>query len=141
MVTKSIKKNYVYNLAYQVLILITPILTTPYISRVLKPDGIGFISFAESMVSYFALFAALGISIFGQREISYVRDNIDLRSKVFWKIKIYSLFSSTISLALYILFSLLQNDKKMYLILAFNILTITEFMPLPPSSSFNFLLA
>ena len=55
--------------------IITPIITTPYLSRVLNADGIGIVSFAESIVSYFMLFAALGVGIYGQREISYYQDN------------------------------------------------------------------
>ena len=79
---KSIKKNYIYNLSYQMLLIITPLVTTPYLSRVLGADGIGSFSFAESIVSYFLLFAVLGITIYGQREISYVQDNKKKRTQV-----------------------------------------------------------
>ena len=72
MAEKSIKKNYIYNVSYQILTLITPFITAPYLSRVLGPDGVGSVSYAESVVSYFCLFATLGITLYGQREISYV---------------------------------------------------------------------
>ena len=68
---KSLKKNYIYNLSYQILVILAPIITTPYLSRILNADGIGVVSFAESIVSYFMLFAALGVGTYGQREISY----------------------------------------------------------------------
>ena len=74
---KSIKKNYIFNLTYQLLLLITPLITTPYVSRVLGADGIGTVSYAESIVSYFVLFATMGITTHGQREISYVQQSIE----------------------------------------------------------------
>ena len=54
---KSIKLNYIYNVSYQIL---TPLITAPYLSRVLKADGIGAYSYTYSLVSYFIMFAALG---------------------------------------------------------------------------------
>lgn len=75
MAQKSIKKNYIYNLTYQILTLITPLITTPYLSRVFGADGIGTCSYIESVSSYFVLFATLGLTTFGQREISYVQDD------------------------------------------------------------------
>ena len=47
MAEKSIKRNYIYNLMYQILLLITPLITTPYLSRVLGADGIGKYSYIE----------------------------------------------------------------------------------------------
>ena len=74
MENKSIKKNYLYNLIYQVLILVLPILTTPYISRVLGPENVGIYSYTISIVTYFSLFGSLGVSLYGQREIAYARE-------------------------------------------------------------------
>ena len=72
---KSLKLNYIYNLIYQLLIIIIPFITTPYISRVLGADGIGLYSYAESITSYFVLFATMGVTIYGQREIYFGRQN------------------------------------------------------------------
>ena len=47
MIKNSIKKNYLYNVSYQILLLLTPLITTPYISRVLGADGVGQVSYAE----------------------------------------------------------------------------------------------
>lgn len=121
---KSIKKNYIYNLSYQILVLITPLITTPYLSRVLGADGIGTVSFAESAVSYFVLFATLGITTFGQREISYVQDKREERSKVFWETKMLEVVISAAVFIVYILFTLMQQNRILYLILAFNILAV-----------------
>ena len=81
--SKSIKKNYIFNVAYQILTIITPLITAPYLSRVLQPDGVGSVSFAESIMSYFSLVAVMGIATYGQREISYVRDDVKKKVKFF----------------------------------------------------------
>ena len=119
MAKKSIKKNYIYNLAYQILLLLTPLITTPYLSRVLGADGIGTVSFVESIVSYFTLFATLGVTTFGQREISYLQEDKKKRSKVFWETKALQVITSLIVLACYVVFALFQTNKVLYLILSF----------------------
>ena len=121
---KSIKKNYFYNLFYQILVLLTPFITTPYISRVLGADGVGTVSYAESIVSYFTLFATLGITTFGQREISYVQDEFIGRSKKFWEIKIFEFFTSLLCLTIYLVYWLLTGATLLYLLLMFNILAV-----------------
>lgn len=124
MVKKSIKKNYIYNLTYQILLLLTPLITTPYLSRILEADGVGTVSFAESIVSYFTLFATLGITTFGQREISYVQDDKAKRTQVFWETKLLQVITSLCVLAVYVVFALLQGNRTLYLILSFNILAV-----------------
>ena len=124
MAKKSIKKNYIYNLIYQVLLLLTPLFTTPYLSRVLGADGIGEVSYAESIVSYFTLFAVLGITTFGQREISYVQDDKNKRTLVFWETKALQVIASITVLIIYIIFTFIQEKKMIYLILSFNIISI-----------------
>ena len=86
---KSIKKNYIYNLFYQSLLVLAPLITTPYISRVLGADGVGTASFVESIASYFTLFATLGTITFGQREISYTRDDKYKSSIVFYNVFVF----------------------------------------------------
>ena len=83
---KSIKKNYIYNLIYQTLTLILPLITTPYLSRVLGSEPIGVYSYTFSIVSYFILFGSLGVSLYGQREIAYVNEDVKKRKKIFWEI-------------------------------------------------------
>ena len=71
---KKITANYIYNLIYQILTIILPIITTPYLSRVLGSEGIGIYGYTISIVTYFTLIGALGISKYGQREIAYVQN-------------------------------------------------------------------
>ena len=121
---KSIKKNYLYNIIYQVIQLITPLVVTPYLSRVLGAEGIGKVSYAESIVSYFTLFAILGISLFGQREISYAQDSVEKRTVTFWNIKSLEFITSFTAIAFYIVFALLQKDNLIYFVFIFNIVAV-----------------
>ena len=59
MATTSIKKNVIINTIYQLLIIIVPFITVPYVSRVLGPEGVGVYSYTRSIVSYFIMFSAL----------------------------------------------------------------------------------
>lgn len=59
---KNISTNYIYNLGYQIFIILLPIITTPYVSRVLGADGIGTYSYTLSIVTYFTLVGGLGIT-------------------------------------------------------------------------------
>ena len=69
---KKLTANYIYNLAYQIINLIFPLITTPYVSRILGADGIGVYSYTISIVTYFVLFGSLGISLYGQRQIAFL---------------------------------------------------------------------
>ena len=99
---RNITKNYIYNLIYQILTIILPIITTPYLSRVLGAKGIGIYGYTISIVTYFTLIGALGISKYGQREIAYVQNDKENRSRVFWELNIIRI--CTISITLFCLF-------------------------------------
>ena len=103
---KSIKLNYIYNVSYQILTLITPLITAPYLSRVLKADGIGAYSYTYSLVSYFIMFAALGTVNYGNREISYLQEDRSKRTKTFWEIELLSVISVIVCLCAYMVFTL-----------------------------------
>ena len=83
MKSRSVTKNYLYNLSYQILAIIVPLITAPYISRVLHPEGVGIYGYTSTIALFFSLFAALGVNIYGQREIAYVRDSEERRSCMF----------------------------------------------------------
>ena len=82
----SVKKNYLYSVAFQILIIILPLITSPYISRVLGADLLGVQSYYFSVASYFYMFAMLGVNNYGNRSIARVRDNKEELSKTFWSI-------------------------------------------------------
>lgn len=123
--TKSITVNYIYNLLWQILTLITPLITTPYVSRILGAEKIGIASYIGSIVSYFALFAALGTASYGQREISYVQDNRDKRTEVFWNTEFLCCITTTLCFFLYIFFAITRNENKnIYLISSLTVLDV-----------------
>ena len=79
----SIKSNYIFNTLRTVLNLIVPLIVFLYISRVLGPESLGKVEFANSIVSYFVLFTVLGIPIYGIRETARTRESFFERSEFF----------------------------------------------------------
>lgn len=120
---KSLKLNYIYNVSYQVLSLITPLITTPYVSRVLGADGIGDYSFTASVVTYFSMVAVLGTLTYGNREISYLQDDRAARSTLFWEIELLSFLSTGICTAAYLIF-LLFCDRSRFSLYAIQTISI-----------------
>lgn len=123
---KSLTKNYIYNASYQVLALITPLITTPYLSRVLEADGIGVYSFTTSIVSYFTMFGVLGTLSYGNREIAYLQEDRKTRSKVFWEVEFLSVITAVIALVAYLFFILFfaKEYHVIYVIQMISFLTI-----------------
>lgn len=98
---KSIAKNYIYNLIYQILTILLPLITTPYLSRVLGAKPIGIYGYTISIVTYFILFGSLGVAMYGQREIAYKVGGKKEMTKSFWEIVIIRAFTLTLSILLF----------------------------------------
>lgn len=112
---KSATKNYLYNLAYQILSIILPLITAPYVSRILGAENLGIYSYTLSIVTYFILFGSLGVALYGQREIAYVQDNMEQRSKVFFELFIFRSIAMIASmLVFYFSFVFTNNDYSNY---------------------------
>lgn len=105
-------KNYLLNSSYQLLLIISPLITAPYISRVLSARGIGIIAFTNSVISYFIMFAVLGTSTYGNREIAYHQNNKKERSDIFWGINFLSWITAGISLGAFIIFILTTSQYQ-----------------------------
>lgn len=123
----SLKKNILLNYIYQFLILVLPLITTPYLSRVLLVNGvgskIGISSYTNSLVNIFIIFAALGTISYGTREIARKRDNKQEYSKLFFEIELLSVFASLITLLFWCVFATFYVEYRFYLyILSLNIL-------------------
>ena len=73
--SNSLKKNFIFNSIYSVSAFIFPLITYPYISRVVQPSGVGAVSFATTFISYFNMFAQLGIPTYGIKQVAKVRDS------------------------------------------------------------------
>lgn len=112
----SVKKNYVYRLFYEILAVITPFITAPYVSRVLGADGIGIYSYTSSIMTYFTLFAALGTATYGAREIAQHRDNKIETSKLFWEIELMTVGTSLVCLIVWGFVILFSKEYRWYYI-------------------------
>ena len=125
MPTGTIRKNYLYNLSFQIFSLLIPFAAAPHLANVLMADGVGTYSFINSIATYFSLFAALGLSSYGVREVSRVRDNPRKASKIFWELSILRLVATMLCLGLYLLFILITgNDMRLYLAAGLVILSV-----------------
>lgn len=119
---QGMKKNILYSTAYQMFNVLTPIITAPYLSRVLGADGIGIYSFTSSIQAYFILFATLGTMSYGTREISMNRDNPSTYSQLFWEIEIMTIVTSiTALIAWLIMVAFCTENQVYYLILSLGI--------------------
>ena len=110
---------------YQLLTLITPFITIPYLSRVLGPDGIGEYSFTFSLVTYFVLVANLGVSNYAQREIAYDQDDRLTQSRIFYEVNVLRLFLVSVNLIVYyFMISSWQVSHTIYWLQALNIVAV-----------------
>ena len=113
----SVRSNYFYNMTYQILNLILPLITTPYISRVLGASNIGIYSYTYSIVSTFVLIGSLGIGTYGQREIATVNDDKEDISKRFWEIQIVKTLAVLSALAVYIITIVPSGEYSLYFLI------------------------
>jgi len=98
---KSVKRNYIYSLSYQIFSLIMPFITSPYIARILGPENVGTFSFISTYVSYFVLLGRLSIDLYGSRELSYVKNDLTKKSEVFWNLTLLNFTNLLIALLIY----------------------------------------
>lgn len=112
----SIKKNFIYSSAYQMLIVLAPFITAPYISRVLGADGIGIQSYTQSIQQYFLIFAALGTRSYGEREISINRNDLYKRSKLFWEMELMVVCTTSLALLGWLSLILCSSKYTIYYI-------------------------
>ncbi len=94
----TIKRNFFYSSILTAANYVFPFLTYPYVSRVLGVSNIGICNFVDSIINYFVLFSAMGISIIGIREIAKVKNNQEQLSRTFSSLIILN-FTTTIVLA------------------------------------------
>ena len=85
---KNIGYNFVMNSILTMSSFVFPLITFPYVSRVLLAEGVGKVSFATSIVSYFGMLAQLGIPVYGVRACAQVRDNKEELTKTVQEILI-----------------------------------------------------
>ena len=116
----SVKKNYIYNLAYQMLAVIIPLMIQPYIARVLGAGEVGAFSYTTAITGYFALVGNLGIATYGQLRVAAFRNDRKVVSQIFWELAILRFLLMTGAAAIFLLFIRFvarPEYKTLYLVL------------------------
>ena len=123
--SKSLKVNYIFNLINTGVGLLFPIITFPYVTRVVMADGLGRIQFLSSIINYVTLLSAIGIPLYAVREIARLRDNIRERNKATIEILSLHLILSLLGYAIVFILAFAVNkiysDIWLYLLLSSHI--------------------
>lgn len=115
--TPSVRKNYIFNLLNQLVTLVSPLLITPYISRVLGAEGIGVYSYTTANMTYFTLFGMMGISGYGQRCLAMCRDDKEKASKYFWELEMMHLLIVGVTIVPFIMLVVFSFSYKIYYVI------------------------
>lgn len=122
----SLKKNFIMNAILTMSSFLFPLITFPYVSRVLLPVGTGKVSFATSLISYFNLFAQLGIPTYGIRACAKVRDNREALTRTAQELLSINLVLSVVSYVVLFLALLfvprLREDRLLYVVVSATII-------------------
>lgn len=110
----SIKKNFAYKSALTISTYLMNFITFPYVSRVLGVERIGLVSFVDNAVSYFLLFATMGVAILGVREIATVKENRNKCNRVYSNILGMNILFTIVTLIIYFAFIILVADFNRY---------------------------
>lgn len=118
---QSLSKNMVFQFLYQGLILVIPLILSPYLTRTLHETAIGIYSYSNSIAYYFVIAAMLGISRYGQRVISQSADDETALRRNFWSLFTDHIIISIVVLFAYIIsiFLFVHEDLIIYLIQGF----------------------
>lgn len=98
---RKVIKNYLYNFGYQILLVLLPLVTTPYVSRVLGAENIGIYGYTHAISQYFVLFGCIGLNLYGQREIAFCQEDLDKRSRIFAELMTIRVGSVFVSLLVF----------------------------------------
>ncbi len=126
---KSLKLNFIMNAILTMSSFVFPLISFPYVSRVLMPVGTGKVAFATSLISYFLMFAQLGIPTYGVRACAKVRDDREALSRTAQELLIINLVMSAISYAALFgavfLIPQLREEKMLYIVVSMTIICTT----------------
>lgn len=107
----SIKRNLLYQSFYEIVIIILPLLTSPYISRVLGAENLGIFSYTYSIAYYFQLLGMLGIKFYGNRKIAQVRDDQKKLDSTYSELLTIHIIMGMIACAVYIIYIIFIAGK------------------------------
>lgn len=114
----KVAKNFAFTTAYNILNVVIPFLTTPYIARVLGANNTGIYSYSYSVAYYFVIFAMLGLKNYGNRSIASVQHDKNKLTKTFWDIYNLQFILALLTTSFYIIYVVcIAENKKIALIL------------------------
>lgn len=123
---QSLVKNSVYNVAYKLLNVFFPLISSVYISHILLAEGVGRVSYAQNIVTYFTTLAALGLPNYGVREIAKVHLDFSKTQKIFSELFIINAISTLICGGIYYLLIFFvprfNNDLALYFVMGLPII-------------------
>jgi O-antigen/teichoic acid export membrane protein len=127
---KSFAKNSIFNLLYRLTSLIFPLITSVYVSRILLPEGVGQVAYAQNITSYFLVLASLGLPAYGVREIAKSNTNQELLDKTFTELLIVNLIFTILSsgVFLFIISQIIESPLDLKLFLACGIQIFLNFI-------------
>ena len=108
----GLKKNFLFQVLYQIVILVLPLITAPYLTRILGEKELGNYTFTYSIAYYFVILANLGIVRHGQRVIAVRKNNEIALRKTFYSLFVLHCIFSLIITIFYFVFCLIQGDNK-----------------------------
>ncbi|MCQ2431297.1 MAG: oligosaccharide flippase family protein [Clostridia bacterium] len=122
------KKNYLYNVLCEVITTLIPLITTPYVTRILGTDGLGSYNYVMTIASYFVLLANFGVKAYGNRCIAQVKDDTEARSRVFSGIYYQQLILSLTAGTLYAVYAAAFGGEYKVIFLVFGINLLSAVM-------------
>ena len=114
---RSVKTNYLYNLIYQITAILLPLITMPYVSRVLGPQGVGTNSLTNANTQYFMLLGTLGITMYATKKIATVRENRRKLRQTFWEIFSIQFIGCMISYVIFVVILGINSSLGIYYML------------------------
>ncbi len=111
-----ITKNYLYNVFYQVFVLLVPVVVAPYLARVLGPENLGIYSYVFSVTNVISILTLIGIYNYGNRQIAYERNNKAQRSQTFWELMLLRLGITLIGSLIYFAVALYLKKFTVYFV-------------------------
>lgn len=114
---RSVRTNYLYNLIYQITAILLPLITMPYVSRVLGPQGVGTNSLTNANTQYFMLLGTLGITMYATKKIATVRENRRKLRQTFWEIFSIQFIGCMISYIIFVLVLGIRSSLGLYYML------------------------
>lgn len=119
----NVKKNFLFHSFNQILLIIIPTITVPYVSRTLGAENIGTYSYIYSIAYYFVMITMLGLNNYGNREIARVKNNRKLLNRTFSSIYIMQLIIGSIMFIIFINYALFfaKNNRTVFLLMSLQI--------------------